>query len=224
MSRDGDAKAGASHGSGGQQKTCVAFNLFGRKGLRQPQQNRSTGSIRPVLRLVIEKSGRRDSNPRHPRWQRGALPLSYSRVRLPAKPGCQGRRMLGIRQQPVNLAEPVCKRAEVYLWALHLQPYISRAVPDRNTCRQTGPNSRCFLSSAGIAHGKTRSGCRDGPTTPVARSRSNGRFSGAGFSHKDLQLLENRPRPPTFFCVDRDEMRKPADSDGHARRYPLTTP
>ena len=26
------------------------------------------------------KSGRRDLNPRHPRWQRGALPLSYSRM------------------------------------------------------------------------------------------------------------------------------------------------
>jgi hypothetical protein len=26
-----------------------------------------------------QKSGRRGSNPRHPRWQRGALPLSYSR-------------------------------------------------------------------------------------------------------------------------------------------------
>ena len=26
------------------------------------------------------KSGRRDLNPRHPRWQRGALPLSYSRI------------------------------------------------------------------------------------------------------------------------------------------------
>ena len=25
-------------------------------------------------------SGRRDSNPRQPRWQRGALPLSYSRI------------------------------------------------------------------------------------------------------------------------------------------------
>src|SRR5210317_635692 len=26
-------------------------------------------------------SGKRDLNPRHPRWQRGALPLSYSRLR-----------------------------------------------------------------------------------------------------------------------------------------------
>ena len=29
------------------------------------------------------KSGRRDLNPRHPRWQRGALPLSYSRMSQP---------------------------------------------------------------------------------------------------------------------------------------------
>ncbi len=29
----------------------------------------------------ISWSGRRDLNPRHPRWQRGTLPLSYSRER-----------------------------------------------------------------------------------------------------------------------------------------------
>ena len=31
------------------------------------------------FKCVLTESGRRDSNPRHPRWQRGALPLSYSR-------------------------------------------------------------------------------------------------------------------------------------------------
>jgi hypothetical protein len=32
-----------------------------------------------VASLFVQ-SGRRDLNPRHPRWQRGALPLSYSRI------------------------------------------------------------------------------------------------------------------------------------------------
>ena len=39
--------------------------------------------------------------------------------------------MLGIRQQPVKLPEPACKRAGVYIGDLRLQPYSDRATPNR---------------------------------------------------------------------------------------------
>ena len=42
------------------------------------QPERSSESRQPEMASI--QSGRRDLNPRHPRWQRGALPLSYSRI------------------------------------------------------------------------------------------------------------------------------------------------
>ena len=47
-------------------------------GSATTQPTRSSESRQPEMASI--QSGRRDLNPRHPRWQRGALPLSYSRI------------------------------------------------------------------------------------------------------------------------------------------------
>src|SRR5262249_10525558 len=47
-------------------------------GSATTQPARSSESRQPEMASI--QSGRRDLNPRHPRWQRGALPLSYSRI------------------------------------------------------------------------------------------------------------------------------------------------
>ena len=38
--------------------------------------------IKPSLLIMLRWSGKRDSNSRPSRWQRDALPLSYSRIRV----------------------------------------------------------------------------------------------------------------------------------------------
>ena len=48
--------------------------------LDPPSRNPARSSESRQPRMASIKSGRRDLNPRHPRWQRGALPLSYSRM------------------------------------------------------------------------------------------------------------------------------------------------
>ena len=63
------------------------------------QMQRSSESRRPE-KVSIE-SGRRDLNPRQPRWQRGALPLSYSRVSV------QDPRMHPTLEVGVETASPV---------------------------------------------------------------------------------------------------------------------
>ena len=47
-------------------------------GSATTQPTRSSESRQPEMASI--QSGRRDLNPRQPRWQRGALPLSYSRI------------------------------------------------------------------------------------------------------------------------------------------------
>ena len=66
-------------------RSSVLINGFPSSGiwpgwLDPPSRNQTRSSESRQPRMASIKSGRRDLNPRHPRWQRGALPLSYSRM------------------------------------------------------------------------------------------------------------------------------------------------
>ena len=61
---------------------------------------RSTKPVRRQLRFEGKWSGWRDSNPRFPRWQRGALPLSHTRKWSSTRESNRARRFQGPRCAP----------------------------------------------------------------------------------------------------------------------------
>jgi hypothetical protein len=185
LSRGGDAEAEASHGSGGLQGTCVAFNLFGRKGLWQPQQNRSTSSMRPVLRLENWKkreTGFELATSTLATWCSTTELLPRLAFRITANPLRAGN-----VTSPRTAGQPSSEALRcggVYIGQAGLQPYPW--VAEKRVSQQVRPPLFGCVPGRGATATqlKTRSGRRDGPTVPVTRSPSFRPVSGADCSHR----------------------------------------
>jgi hypothetical protein len=53
----------------------------------EPDESNYFKQLSGCIHYMILWSGRRDSNPRHPAWEAGALPLNYSRTIKFQNPG-----------------------------------------------------------------------------------------------------------------------------------------
>src|SRR3954453_22703667 len=70
------------------------FGNYRRTELPEPHCQRLAGSLTGAnwsVRLGLLQSGRRDSNPQHPAWKAGTLPLSYARNAGPLLTGTWDR-------------------------------------------------------------------------------------------------------------------------------------